>query len=362
MTKALVIHPGHAFSTSDVFDGICAGLRANDVAVSTFDWRRIVEIFTGFVVGAASGGVLPEEKLEQAHAFCSWVASADATNMALVDDVDIVVVVNGLHFPPSRIAPLRLLGIPVVCIGTESPYFDATELQVAPFYTHWFTNERASLERFKAVADGGRAFYLPMAWNPERHRKADPDPAFTSDVAFVGGGFPERKQLLDGVNWTGIRKVILGTLWHLDAAKEIGSRDFLRGNRYTDGAIPNEETTRWHQNATIALNLHRRMTTVESGAPLAAGVVTESLGPRAYEIPAVGGFMLCDDERAELFDVYGDSAATFRAWDSTSLERAIRYWLTHPDDRERTQAAQFQAVQSHSWTQRAKTLLEASIP
>ena len=43
--------------------------------------------------------------------------------------------------------------------------------------------------------------------------------------------------------------------------------------------------------------------------------------------------MFCDDERPELFDVLGDSAATFRAWDRDDPSRQLTYWLSHPDAR-----------------------------
>jgi spore maturation protein CgeB len=99
------------------------------------------------------------------------------------------------------------------------------------------------------------------------------------------------------------------------------------------------------------------MTYVESTRTVARGSA-ESLGPRAYEIPAVGGFMLCDDERPELREVYGACAATFRAWDSADLAKQARYWLAHPDARERTRRAQHEAVAPHHWGERARGVLE----
>lgn len=354
--KALVIHPGHSISTSDVYDGVCAGLRANGVTVEPFDWQRILRTFTGLVLSAAAGGHVPPDKLEALHQFCAHIACADVTNMAITSEVDLVIVVNGLLFPPSRVAPLRRIGLPVVCIGTESPYFDDAEQQIAPYYSHWFTNERTAVDRFRR--HGATASYLPMAWNPEVHTPADPDPGKAVDMVFVGGGFPERRAVLGGVDWTGISRAVLGTLWTLDLEAEQGAVDFLRGARWSEGAILNSETRLWHRSAAVALNLHRRMTYVERNTPLPAGSA-ESLGPRAYEIPAVGGFMLIDDERPEARDVFGDSLATFRAWDSADLERHLRYWLAHPDERERTARAQYEAVQSHSWAHRARALLEA---
>lgn len=356
MTKILVIHPGHGHSTADVFDGLCAGLALNDVEVVPLAWHKMLRPLTALVNGAIRGDALADDQGEQLHKFAAYLASGDAIGLAVEEMVDAVIVVNGLLFPPSRAKVLQRLGIPVVCYGTESPYFDSAEREIAPFYTHWFTNERTSVKKF---ADLTRAFYLPHAYNPSVHVPGEIDPAKTCDVVFVGGGFPERKRTLDGVDWTGIDYRIHGTLWDLDIEQESGQRGFSRGDRYTIGAIPNEETSVWHRSAKVALNMHRQMSYVEHNIPIAAGC--ESLGPRAYEIPACGGFMLCDNERAEAAEVYGDSVALFDAWNSASLEREIRYWLTHDSARERMRAAQAQAVRPHHWGARAKTILETII-
>lgn len=199
--------------------------------------------------------------------------------------------------------------------------------------------------------------YLPMAYNPRLHIPGPPDPDKQCDVVFVGGGFPERKALLNAVDWTGIDRAIHGTLWGLDLEAEQEKRDFGRGSRYTEGAIPNEMTTAWHRSAKVALNLHRQMTFIERNLPFPAGHA-ESLGPRSYEIPASGGFLLSDDERPEIADVYGDAAAVFRAWNAADLERQLRYWLSHPGERERKQQAQHEAVRPHHWGNRARVLLE----
>jgi hypothetical protein len=134
---------------------------------------------------------------------------------------------------------------------------------------------------------------------PQITQPAPADPAFAADVVFIGGGYPERKQLLQGVDWEGVNLQTHGTLWHLDLEAEKGATDIGRASRYSDGAIPNADTSAWHRNSKVALNLHRKMMHVENGTEIAPGSAI-SLGPRAYEIPAVGGFMLCDDERPEL--------------------------------------------------------------
>lgn len=348
MTKPriLVCHPGHSLSTCDVFDGLCAGLAMNDVEVIPFHWQKPLELLGGLVNSAVRSGDVPAAKASQAMEWASWLASADLINVAIDADVQAVIVVNGLLIPPSRIAVLRRFAMPVACYGTEAPYFLKAEQEIAPVYTHWFTNER------RCVQDFPNCTYLPHAYNPAVHTPGPKDADKQVDAVFIGGGYPERKALLAGQGVT-----TRGTLWHLDIEAERGRDDDARRGRYAEGAIPNTETTAWHRSATVALNLHRKMTYVETGGEVPPGSA-ESLGPRAYEIPAVGGFMLCDDERPELRDVLGDAAATFRAWDRASLRRELDYWLTHDDARERQQRAQAEAIRPHHWGNRAKQVLE----
>lgn len=355
--KVMVAAPGHAFSTVDCYTGICAGLEMIGIEVVRFEWEKPLRIMSTLISAGIQVGDVAPAKAEHLRSFTSWLAAADAFNLAWSEHVDAVIVVNGILFPPSRAKQLQSLGIPVACFGTEAPYFLEVEQQLAQAYTHWFTNEQQCVGMFGDIPQ----FYLPHAYNPALHVPGEIDPAKTCDVVFIGGGYPERKQLLGGVDWAGVHLETRGTLWHLDLEAEQGATDIGRASRYSDGAIPNADTSAWHRGAKVALNLHRKMMHVENGTEIAPGSAS-SLGPRAYEIPAVGGFMLCDDERSELRDVYGDAAATFKAWNGTSLEREIRYWLTHDSARERMQAAQHERVQPHHWGNRAKYVLECIIP
>lgn len=349
--KILVCHPGHGFSTSDVFDGLCAGLRLNDVEVVPFQWDKPLRILSTLVGAGITIGDIPPDKAEQLHSWGSWLAAADVIGVALDEDVDAAIVVNGTLFPPSRAKLLQQLGIPVACFGTEAPYFLSTEQELSAYYTHWFTNERACVGQFATPS-----FYLRHAYNPETHRPAPPDPAYVADVVFVGGGYPERKALIDGARLLGVPIQTHGTLWHLDLEREKGATDIGRSSRYSEGSISNTETSARHRSAKVALNMHRKMMYVDHGGEIAPGSA-ESLGPRAYEIPACGSFMLCDDERPEIWDIYGESAATFRAWDSADLARQARFWLSHDDERERVRSAQAEAVTPHHWGNRAKDVL-----
>ena len=244
--RILLCHPGHSFSTSDVFDGLLTGLTAAGADVVTFRWDQIMQRLGAFVAGAAAAGVVRPDQQERAHDFMAWLAAADALSLAVEYEVDAVLVITGTLFPPSRLKPLRKLGIPVACYGTEAPYFEETERAMAPFYTHWFTQERTSVPVYASAVPGGRAFYLPMAYNPATHAPAPPDPAYACDVSFVGGGYRERRAMFPGLAWAGVNThgrwmpdidlQVRGTLWHLDLDAEQGATGGSRGSRYAEGS------------------------------------------------------------------------------------------------------------------------------
>lgn len=353
----MMIHPGHTFSTRDVYDGLCAGFRANGCEVVEFKWDQHLQTFNAMAWCSKDAGIFPPDKLEDMLRYATFVSSADSISVALEAEVDLAFVVTGTLFPPKRAQILAKLGIPVACYGTEAPYFTQVEQTIAPAYTHWFTQERRAVDGFRRV--NPNSFYLPMAYNPETHRRGPIDPAYVADVVFVGGGYPERKAMIQGADWTGIDLQVRGTLWDLDidAIRAQEQSILTNAGRYSAGNIPNEMTTRWHRGSKISLNINRRMSYLEVDMPIAADEA-ESLGPRAYEVPAVGGFLLTDDSRPELFDVFGDSAATFRWGDAADLTQQVRYWLTHDDARQERARAQRQAVMPHTWTARAAQVLE----
>lgn len=337
--NVLCIHPGHLFATADVFDGLCAGLRANGVEPIEYRFDRIARMFYGLIKGAElSGAIVPDADASPSD-FARWLGASDALAMALDHEVAAVIVVNGLLVPPERMVLFRKLGIPIGCIGTEAPYQSDREVKVAPAYTHWFTNERRETWRFSRLT---HAAYLPHAYNPERHATGPASPDHESDVVFVGSGFPERQRLIQGVNWSGIRLALHGTLWE--------------GKAQGEGVISNSEACDWYRGAKIVLNHHRTSTYHADDQHIPIGSA-ESLGPRDYEVAACGAFQISDDSRPEYGEVFGSAAVTYRAGDSADLEALIRYYLTHDDERLALAAAQHEAVLPHSWQARAADVL-----
>jgi hypothetical protein len=336
--RVLVISSGHDFSTIDIFTGLCAGLEARGVEVVPYplhDWLESSLVATQLLREANAGYYLMD-----AYA---WAAQP-AIGLALWRECTHMIAITGSNLHASIPMTLQKAGIRSALVCTESPYLTrARERYDAIPYDYVFTNERTAVPLFDRTP--GRVSYLPHAYNAAVHHPGPIDPAKVCDVFFCGTAFDERQALFAGVDWTGISLVRRGPLWD-------GSQD---ADQILRSTVKNTELPAHYRAARVSLNHHR--TTGDWRKREQISDVAESLGPRAYEIPASGGFLL-SDARAELRDVFTDTVPTYANGDSADLERKICYWLGHDDARERLQAAQHEAIQPHSWADRAAQILE----
>jgi len=345
--KVLVVHPGDSFSTADVYTGLCAGLRASgctviearlDIGLEVFS--TATHLLTTYVTGVPAWA---------SDAFA--LAAPRIIAQAVVTQPDAAIVVTGLKLHWSVPLGLRTLGIPTALLCTESPY-SAVEQEIAPLYDHIFTHERIAVPLFGAHPS---VHYVPHAFNPATHYPGPADPAQLVDLYFVGTAFPERRALLDGVNWKGITREVQGSLWQLPEHETMTPAQVIAGEVDPwQGIARNADAASWYRSARISLNHHRTTTEYGSGQHITAA---QSLGPRAFEIAACGGFQLCDDSRPELAALFGKSVPTYRAGDSADLERQIRFYLRYPGARTALSMQQRQAVQGHTWHARAADIL-----
>lgn len=343
--RVLVIHPGSAYSVSDVYDGLCVGLRAAGCEVLEARLDQGLILFDDALT--ALGALNPEYRVPEWAQDPSALAGARIINQAALLRPDLAIVVTGLKLHYSVPLALHSLGVPAALLCTETPYSD-DEPRIAPLYRHVFTHDRAGLARF---AGHPSAHYLPHAFNPERHRPGAAEADKAVDVYFVGAGFDERRALFAPLRAElGARFVCEGVLWD-------DTIDFADERQVWAGAVDNAEVVRWYRSAGICLNHHRTTAEYGTGQHIAPGSAA-SLGPRAFEIAACKGFQLCDDSRPDLPELLGDSVPTYRAGDAADLLRQARHWLGRPGARAALAAAACEAVQAHSWHARARQLLE----
>lgn len=339
--RILVVHSGHGFSTKDVGDGLVAGLLANGVEVLEYPLWRTLETAELLIAAAKELGIAPEGGYpDPLH-----IGTMGIPGYAMAKRVEWVIFIHGMHVPESIPVTLQRGGYKTALVCTESPYETATwEAAAAQYYDVVFTCDRAALPLFM-LDRPDRVHYLPHAWRPGVHQpegeRADP-----CDVFFIGTRYPERDALLNGVGWDGID--------FRDKTLDYERQGIVA---VTEQITENAIVARHYRSAAISLNMHRTSTmlhTTEETSHIMPGAA-ESLNPRAYEVPACGGFLI-SDARAELQDIFGDCVPIYH--DSASLETLIRYYLAHPDERNALAQAQHAAVQPHSWAHRARQALD----
>lgn len=341
--KVLVVHPGHAFSTADVFDGLVWGLRSNGIDVLPYplldELDMAQQMRDALTDRYQMFGQAPPQI--DVHAY----AARGIPGVVMAQGVTHMIAVTGNNLPYTVPLTLRRGGVHCTLLCTESPYQTTRrEMHDAAVYDMVLTNERRAVPLFTRN-DPAQVHYLPHAYHPQRHTAQGPKHG-NADVLFIGTLFAERKALFEDVDWRGI-------------AADIRGIDVTDGAPPSDALLhvtPNTETAARYRGASIVLNHHRTTATLD-GAHIAADAA-ESLGPRAYEIAACGGFQLCDDSRPELADVFGGTVPTYRAGDSADLETQIRHYLALPHVRESLAAQQRAAVAPHHWGNRARQLIE----
>lgn len=291
--RIAVVHPGVAFGTGDVAEGLRYGLAQLGVAVDSWPLDE-------FIVAPWRGRI------------------------------DVVIAVTAIR-PPGLVEQLLEGGCCVTALFTESPYEAAAERAVAARVAGCWTHERTAVETFRAV--NPHVAYLPHAWQPGVHT-ATPQPGDEDlpahDVVFVGAGVRERITFFNAIDWTGIDLGLYG-IW-----EGLGLTDQVAACVRSDGPITNRTAAALYRRARIGLNLYRRLHVIGPDHPTletlgpdvpANWVTAESLNPRAYELAACGTFQL-SEARAEIHDVFGCLVPTF----TTPAEAAavIRGWLAHP--------------------------------
>jgi spore maturation protein CgeB len=338
--KVLVIGAGAGWSTKDVEVGVLEGLRAAGVECAPYllDQRIMA---SGEFLKRCYKRVKKETPDVEAPTAADILLHAvqDSLTRSLLHDVDWVLLVSAMFVPRPFLEILQRAGLPVAVLLTESPYDQDKELKWAAHADLVWTNERSSVEAFRAVQP--RSFYLPHAMRPDVHRpNAEIADVPAHDVVFVGSGFTERIELLSAIDWTGIDFGLYGN-WHtLPARSKL--RQYVR-----TGVVDNETTAALYRRAKVGLNLYRE--SIGWGKKAKRIDHAESLNPRAYELAACGCFHI-SQARDEMRDVFGDLVPTFHtAHEASSL---IRAWLADDAGRAAVAAHLPAAVAAHTWSAR----------
>jgi hypothetical protein len=354
--KIVCIDPCTELSTADVFDGLVHGLRANGhEVVPYFFGNRFDVLFKACVER--------KEKTGRGEPGIDALLWASELSLAYVlrHDPEWVIIVSGMFFHYEALKMFRQLrrsdGSPVkvALLLTESPYDVEKEAALLPDVDLAWTNERVCVQWLRKA--NPETHYLPHAWNPEKRDEAmrHAQEVVHHDVVFVGTGWPERIRLFEAVPWQAMG-IDLGLYGPWDLPESSPLRQYVRGD-----AVMNVIALALYRNAKIGINLFRQdahefpVYDPDKYGPQQVRLQAESLGPRSYELAAMGCFHVTDF-RAEVDEVFGASVVpTF--YSPESLTELLEQYLPDAAGRESIGTLLHQAVSGHSWIERAKQVV-----
>jgi len=153
--------------------------------------------------------------------------------------------------------------------------------------------------------------YFPFAVAPRFHRVANITAAdqkkFAAEVAFVGSCYPERCELIRYLNR------------HLDTPVKVWGRGWRHcKDVHSHGPLSLADSLKVHACSKISLNLHHANT-------------SNGFNMKFYEIPAAGGFQICDWQALLEETALGKQTLAYRSF--AEAAEKINYYLAHEQQR-----------------------------
>jgi spore maturation protein CgeB len=342
--RILVVYPGHAHSTIDVAVGYEDALRELGHEVHGYNYHNSLSFYMGSLDYWEKTN--PDFKRMDGDFL---ILASERLAVEAIDFVpDVVLVVCGMALHRRGYELIDRLALPIFIMFTESPYADETQAQVglrAPGIRGLFVNDKSSIKRIWDETDI-ESEYLPHSYDPKKHYVYPGQK--NRDVYFHGTLWPERmtifSKLIESKNGYNI---------HIDGIDPaISVEDYEENGVNT---VPNEELARNYSLSRISINHHRTLMGVTDDGTQQHIRTAYSLGPRAYEIAACGGFQLCDDDRPELREIFGDTVATYSG--SDNLLEQVTYYLRHEDEREAMAEQAREKVLACTFKDRAEKIL-----
>lgn len=334
--RVLVVHPGPGFSVADVYNGWVKGLRACGVEVVEYRFDDRVWHAQRFHL-ERDGQYIPAWDFETACLYAleplgAWIYETQP---------DVVLFISGFWIRQAPFDLLRARGQKVALLCTESPYEDDVQIDRAGHVDICLLNDPTNLDRFRDVCP--QTVYVPHSYDPDLHRPGPVELDKQSDLCIVGTGFKSRVEFLGQMDLDGLDVAFLGNWMTLE---DHPLRKYVRQHDLDD-CCDNAEAVRWYNSTRASLNLYRR----ESNRPdLSAGI---AMGPREVELAASGTFFLTE-ARDENCDVLPFVPKVATPPDATEQ---LRWWLDHPNDRNRVIVQARDAVAGWTFTNRAAGFL-----
>lgn len=335
--KVLLVYPGCKGGALEITRHCEDALRRLGVNLEVFDIGREGSlIFDAFTL-AKLKEPLYFEGLNPEHQTSKMV------NQALIVEavrlkVELVLVNFGLTIHRQTLGLLRELKIKTALwFGDDPAYLDLSK-KISSSYDLFFTHEPKTIKIHQAL--GANASYLPYAINELIHKEVclteSEKRRFSSQICFVGSYSPHREEVLSHLREFDLK--VWGNGWE---------KSSLSSSLTGGGGVNQEIMINIFNAAKIAVNIHQE-SMVNGGG----------LNCRTFEILGSGTLELVD-EREGLKEFFGEGEEIVTYKDGDDLRKKVRYYLEHPEERERIAKKGRELVcAKHTYLHRMREILE----
>lgn len=330
--RVLAVHPGPSFSVADVHNGWVTALATLGVQVIDFNLDDRLAFYETALEAT-------KDKFEGSVSEGAAILASRSLNADIYSyQPDVLLLTFGKFVAPFVYQLARAHGVKVVFHATESPYEDATQLDIAEHCDLVLLNDPTNIDQFNRVT---RTVYMPHAYDPALHRPGPSRPEHQSEFCFVGSGYPSRARFFEQVDWTGIDVALAGNWKSLDEDSPL--RKYVAHD--LDVCCDNTETVDLYRATKASANLYRNEGESAGGW---------SVGPREIELAACRTFFLRDarPEGDALFPMLPmfDGPEDFGS--------QLRWWLAHDDARVKAAYLARAAIADRTFQSNASRLLE----
>ncbi len=257
-----------------------------------------------------------------------------------------IYILKGWLLCPKTIIAIQNSGIKIACFNPDNPFntwhFGISNTWIRksiPLYNIYFIWGRFLIPQLKK-AGAKKIAYLPFAHDSKRHYPITVSKKemnyFGSDVAFIGSWDKEREGWLSALCTENFSFKIWGNAWE-KASKKVQKKWMKR-------EVIGEDFSRVVNSSKIILNIVRK----QNG---------NSHNMRTFEVPACRGFLLSNRTKEQLvFFKEGEEMEYFQTIDE--LKFKIFYYLSHEVERKLITHNAFNAVQKHTFVERAKKVTD----
>jgi spore maturation protein CgeB len=260
--------------------------------------------------------------------------------------IDILISVAQAPLTPEVLNKCREKGVITVHWFMEDTRRFPAWRDIARHYDYFFIIQKGESLLDVQNAGAKRAYYLPLACDPEIHKPLSVTPSerleFGSNVSFVGAGYNNRRLVFSKLIRDDFK--IWGSEW--PDAVPFSTLVQRRGAR-----VSVNDYLKIFNSSTINLNLH------SSQERNGVDPTGDFVNPRTFELAACKAFQLTDNRSllSELFSV--EEIPTFE--NEKEMKEKIDYFLDNPEERRVfIDKAYVRVLEEHTYEHRAKKILE----